>query len=81
MASDLTDSSRVVTDREVESLLHLRENERRVVRMLLRLQESVAEYERDLISKIDSGADLSRCTYGLRIRRSKVSCALVIEVF
>lgn len=58
----------VILDRDIQSVLAMREMELRYKRMLERAHEAVRLAEQNIIMKLDMGADTSGCGYGLRIR-------------
>lgn len=59
-----------ISNQDIEMLLSQREAEKRLKHLLERVQESLREIEDDLVARLDRGADVSGCTYALRIRES-----------
>lgn len=59
-----------VSDGDVERFLSQRASEKRIKRLLERVQESVKAYEQEIIAKLDRGADVNTGNFGLRIRVS-----------
>ncbi len=58
----------VVTNIEIEQLLALKETQKELNRRLELIEQSVQSTEDTIISKIDSGADLSSCGFGIEVK-------------
>jgi len=57
-----------VTNIEVEQLLALRETQKELKRRLELVDQSVESAEQAIVSKLDSGADLTACGFGLEVK-------------
>ncbi len=58
-----------VTNTEIEQLLALRETQKELKRRLELIDQSVDSTEQAIISKLDSGANISACGFGLEVKQ------------
>jgi hypothetical protein len=60
----------VVSGYEIQTFLAKRESLRKIRLLVSRIEESLRAAEEDLIAKLDRGADVSGCEYGLRVKET-----------
>lgn len=59
-----------ISDSDVERYLSQRESAKRFKRLLERIQESLRSAEQGIIAKLDQGADVSWCSFGLQVKEA-----------